>query len=40
MTHSRFGLEADCLVRLSEMFAPLGMAKLDEVQAAVLQHRR
>ena len=40
MPDGGFGLKPHRLVRLAEMFTALGMAELDEVEAAVLQHHR
>src|SRR6185437_7448093 len=40
VAHRRLDLEADGLVSLAEMLAPLGMAEFDEIHAAIAQHRR
>ena len=36
----RFGLKPNLLVRLAEMFAALGVAEFDEIEATILQHHR
>lgn len=40
VTYRRFDLETDCLIGLAKMLASLGMAEFDEIEAAVLEHRR